>query len=426
MGNIYLNFCLWQIELMHDKELYRQILDIESPWEVTEVEVKRKDCEVVVHVEWNPSSQYVCPECGKDCAGYDHRERRWRHLDTCQYRTILSARVPRVTCKEHGVRQVNIPWSEPGSRFTALFERLVIDWLKEANTKAVSEQMHLSWDEVDGIMQRAVERGIKRREVQRPKRIGVDETSYQKRHEYVTVLNDMETGTVIDVLNDRKQETLEKGLESLGSEVLAGIEVVSLDMWRPYISAIKKVVPEADKKIAFDRFHIAQHIGAAVDKVRRGEHRVLSTQGDSSLSGSKFIWLKAFDKLDKEQEFRLDELCKNAVKTARAWMLKEFARGLWNYTSRTWARKAWERWYSKAIRSRLEPIKKVARMIKTHLDGIINAIVLNATNSRAEGINARIQWLKKSACGFRNRERFRNSILFHLGGLQLYPETQRL
>jgi transposase len=106
---------------MHDRELYSRILEISSPWEVTDVELRREEREVLVRVEWMPSSPVVCPECGGACPGYDRRERRWRHLDTCQYKTILSATVPRVQCPEHGIQQVRVPWAEAGSRFTALF-----------------------------------------------------------------------------------------------------------------------------------------------------------------------------------------------------------------------------------------------------------------------------------------------------------------
>jgi transposase len=184
---------------MHDRELYSRILEISSPWEVADVELRREEREVLVRVEWMPSSSVVCPECKRACPGYDRRERRWRHLDTCQYKTILSATVPRVQCPEHGIQQVRVPWAEAGSRFTALFERLVIDWLKEASTSAVAEQFGLSWDEADGVMQRAVARGLSRREQQRPERLGIDETSFQMRHEYVTVMSDINRGIVVDV-----------------------------------------------------------------------------------------------------------------------------------------------------------------------------------------------------------------------------------
>jgi transposase len=302
-----------------------------------------------------------------------------------------------------------------------LFERLVIDWLQEANIKAVAEQIRLSWDEVDGIMQRAVQRGLLRREKQQPRKLGIDETSFQKRHEYVTVLNDLERGVVIDVLDDRTQETLENGLKSLGQEVLAKVELVALDMWSPYIAALNTVLPNAEEKIVFDRFHVAKHIGDAVNKVRSQEHRAFHAQGESPLTRSKYLWLRRSETLDSDDEQRLDHLCRCAKKTARAWSLKEFAVSLWSYATRGWARRAWRSWCSKAMRSRLNPMKRVAKMIKKHIEGVVNAAVTRVSNSRSEGVNARIQWLKKSACGFRNRRRFRNAILFHLGGLNLHP-----
>jgi transposase len=409
---------------MQDRELYKQILDIRYPWEVIDVELNRPGREVRVKVEWNPTEGHKCPECGIICAQHDRRERSWRHLDTCQYRTILTADIPRVKCEKHGVLQVKVPWAEPGSRFTALFERLAIDWLQEASISAVAEQLGMSWDEVDGIMQRAVQRGLERREQQTPRRVGIDETSYQKHHEYVTVLNDLERAVVIDVLDDRTQETLEKGLKSLGSEALAKIESVALDMWQPYIAALQNTLKDAEGKMAFDRFHVAKHIGDAVNKVRGQEHRAFYEQGESPLTKSKYLWLHAADNLEADEAAKLEHLCRCARKTARAWSLKELARTLWCYSTKGWARRAWLRWYSKAIRSRLEPIKKVARMIKEHIEGIINAAVMRVTNSGSEALNARIQWLKKSACGFRNRRRFRNAILFHFGGLNLYPKHE--
>ena len=316
--------------------------------------------------------------------------------------------------------QVRVPWAERGSRFTALFERLVIDWLQEANIKAVAEQFHLSWDEADGIMQRAVARGLARREKQAPKKVGIDETSFQKRHEYVTVINDLERGVVLDVLDDRTQESLGNGLKALGQEVLDKLEVVALDMWQPYIAALERMVPKASEKIAFDRFHGAKHSGDAVNKVRSLEHRAFHAHGESPLTRSTYLWLRGSENLDADEESRLKHLCRCATKTARAWSLKELARSLWCYSSRGWARRAWRRWCSKAMRSRLDPMKKVATMINKFLEGIVNATVMRASNSRSEGMNARIQWLKKSACGFRNRRRFRNAILFHLGGLEIH------
>lgn len=189
---------------MRDKQLYQQILGIESPWRVMSVDVSVQDGEVRVQVDAKAGSQHRCPQCGKRCPGYDRRVRRWRHLDTCQLKTILVAEVPRVRCPDHGVVMVKVPWAEPGAAFTALFEALVIDWLKEASTAAVARQLNLSWNAIDGIMQRAVKRGLARRKRKPSKHIGVDETAFRKGHAYVTVVSDGATVLhVADAILDR-------------------------------------------------------------------------------------------------------------------------------------------------------------------------------------------------------------------------------
>ncbi len=273
---------------MRDKDLYAQILGIKSPWQVTGVELALSEGAVTVHVEQEKGAQQCCPTCGKDSPGYDSRTRKWRHLDTCQYKTILVADVPRVTCEEHGVVTVSVPWAEPGSGFTALFEALVIDWLKEASTAAVSRLMGLSWNAIDGIMQRAVKRGLSRREELSMTRIGVDETAFKKRHDYVTIVSDQEAGTVLFVGEDRKKATLKAWYESLTDEQQEAIESISMDMWPAFINATLESLPGAEEKIAFDTFHVARYLGEAVDKVRRQVHKALMAEGYEDLKGSKY------------------------------------------------------------------------------------------------------------------------------------------
>jgi len=406
---------------MRDKDLYARILGVSAPWRVVDVELELGAGEVLVYVKH--SGEAACPCCGRPCRRYDGRERRWRHLDTCQYRTILIADVPRVNCEEHGVRQIAVPWAEPGSGFTALFECLVIDWLKEASIAAVSRLLGVSWDEVDGIMGRAVQRGLLRRGgVEAAPRTGVDETSFAKRHEYVTVVTDLDTSEVLHVSDDRRTESLADYFGALSSEALSKIEVVSMDMWPAYIKATRRFVPDA--KIAFDRFHVAQHLGDAVDQVRRREQKELRARGDNRLTGTRYLWLENPLAMSAERwEGEFASLRGGALRTARAWAIKETAAGLWAYRRRGWAERGWERWLSWASRCRLGPIQKAAAMIRKHLWGILNAVVHQATNAGSESINAKIQRIKRLACGFRNRTRFRNAIYFHLGGLDLYPAT---
>jgi transposase len=408
---------------MRDKELYAAILGIGSPWEVSGVELDSKEEEIRVLVAMKVGARLRCPLCNEVCPGYDSRRRSWRHLDTCQFRTIIDADVPRLECRVHGVRQINVSWAEPGSGFTALMEALVIDWLKEASIKAVAGLLGLSWDQVDGIMQRAVQRGLARRAALEPERIGIDETSFQKRHEYVTVVTDLDTGDVLYVADGRTKESLQAFFDDLEPADLLRLKVVCMDMWGPYISVVEMMVHDAEKKICFDKFHVAKHLGDAVDKVRRAEQREQLEEGDRSLVGTRYAWLRNPEHMGEDSVGFFERMKRLALRTARAWALKENAMCLWHYATRGWARRAWLAWISWALRSRLEPIKRVARMVRDHLEGILNAIVLGATNAAAESVNAKIQRVKRMACGFRNRERFRNAIYFHLGGLDLYPAT---
>jgi len=407
---------------MRDIDLYTQILGLSSPWKVDAVDLDRSARQLLVKVSLPEGTDLCCPQCGHSASGYDHRVRRWRHLDTCQYATILESRVPRVRCPEHGVVTVEVPWAETDSRFTRLFESLVIDWLKEASIRAVSDQLNLSWGSIDRIMQRAVSRGLARREAIKPTRICVDETSFRKRHDYVTVVTDPQAGTVLHVSDDRKTGSLVQFYEALPEAHKEAIEAVSMDMWPAYINATRAHVPGADEKIAFDRFHVSKLLGDAVDKVRRQEHKHLSGQGIDDLKGSRHVWLTNPSNMTRQQKAKFNALREGSLKTARAWAIKDLASRLWTYRSRFWAKKGWRRWLAWALRCQLEPMRKAAKTIKTHLWGIINAIVLKQSNGHAEGMNSKIQRIKQRACGFRNKARFRNAIYFHLGGLDLYPK----
>ena len=177
---------------MRDHELYATILGLTAPWTVERVDADFLGGAVHVWLARTDGAPAQCPECQTTCPIYDHREREWRHLDTCQLQTRLHARVPRVECPTHGVLQSPIPWATPGSKFTLLFERLAIDWLREAAVPAVARQLGLGWDAVWGIERRAVARGLERRGTLMLRYVGVDEKSFQRRYDFVTVVSDLE------------------------------------------------------------------------------------------------------------------------------------------------------------------------------------------------------------------------------------------
>ncbi len=235
---------------MQDRDLYAQILGVSDPWQVKRVELKIAEGEVHVHLEHATGVTWPCGECGQPCPLYDHQtERRWRHLDTCQYRTILHADPPRSQCPEHGIRNVKLPWAEPSSRFTAMFERLAIDWMKVASQKAVGDQMHLSWDEVHAIQERAVARGLARRKAESIRHVGVDEKAFTRGHHYFTLVNDLDRSRVLYVAEGRTEASMDGFWSGLTEAQIQAVEAVTMDMWDPHIHSTLNHQPEARRKL---------------------------------------------------------------------------------------------------------------------------------------------------------------------------------
>lgn len=322
-------------------------------------------------------------------------------------------------CREHGVKMVNIPWAERGSHFTLLFEALVIKRLEVAPVSAVSERMRIDWDSALRIQHRAVERGLTRRGPVAPIDISIDEISEKKGHNYLTVVS--EGDCVLYVEAGRDKESVDSLWRSLSDEARAGIRSVSMDLWKAYRSSTIEHVPDAESKICLDRFHVAGYFGKAVDDVRKKEHSKLMCRGDETLKGSKFDWLRTSASIDNRGRWSFMEIANSALKTSRAWAMKEIAHGLWSYVYIAVAEKEWKRVICRMARSRLDPMKKLANSLKEHLWMIINAIRLRANSGNVESNNSRIQKAKKMACGFRNTENFKMAVYFHLGGLDLQP-----
>jgi len=407
---------------MQDRELYEQILGIVSPWIVERVELKLEHGEVHVHLAHKAQADWSCPECAQVCPLHDHSpERGWRHLDTCQYQTLVHASVPRTDCPTHGVLAVRVPWAEPHARFTALFERLVIDWLKAASQKAVAEHLGLSWHEVHGIQRRAVARGLARRQAEPIPYIGVDEKAFRKGHRYVTLVTDLDRGCVLFAAADRKQTSLDGFWPTLTPAQKESIQAVAMDMWEPYENSVRAHLPDAADKIVYDKFHVAKHLGEGVDKVRRSENRQLREAGDERLVGTRYDWLRHPDSFEDSQWREFGYLRRSKLKTARAWALKEQAMVLWDYHYEGPARKHFDWWYRWATHSRLKPMIEKAKMLKARLPNILTYLRHRITNAASESLNAKIQWVKYTARGFRNFANFVTAIYFHCGNLELAP-----
>lgn len=407
---------------MKDLQLYQQLLGLTAPWRVESVKLNVAEKEVEVRVGYT-ETLWGCPQCQQRMHIHDYEERRWRHLDSCQFKTIIVSRVPVVKCPVHGVETVAVPWAEKYGRFSRLFERLAIDVMLECSTSGACSILGLSWDEADGIKQRAVKRGLARKTPEVMKRLCVDEKGMGGGQNYLTIVAQVtdEQTTVEFVEEDREQASLDAFWESLTAEQLAGVEAVAMDLWEPYVQSTLAHVPGAASKIVHDPFHLVKYMNEAVNDVRIAEHRRMQAEGDDTLKSTRQLWLYGIENVPTKHAMRFEEVRALNLQTARAWGIKEVFRSFWLCDNVKQAEKYFDKWYGWAIRSRLGPVKKVARMCKAHLANILTFFVHRLTNGPIEGLNNKIQGLIKKAFGYRNKERFKTDIFFHLGGLDLYP-----
>ncbi|PHQ36988.1 ISL3 family transposase [Rhodopirellula bahusiensis] len=408
---------------MHETEFYQQILGLTPPWIVANVTLDTEAGQVDIHVEHADGAKFCCPECDRQLACYDHvSERRWRHLDTMQYRTVLHAKPPRVKCPEHGVKQVQLPWAEKNSRFTLFFERFSIDVLLATQTvQGAAGILRTSWDETWHILKKAVARGKARKTDAVMPRIGIDEKAFRKGQNYITLIYDLDRSTVEAISDGNDTDAGNACFSQLSQAQRDGIEAIAMDMSAAYVKSAKENIPLAETKIVHDRFHVMKLATEAVDKVRRGEHRKLSAVGDKRLTRTRYLWLSGQENLSEQQRERFDAVYTQELETGKAWAYKEMLRDLWHHADATSATVYFKDWYKRVIHTKLSPLKKVAKTIRDRLANVVSYCTHFITNAVAEGMNSKIMSIKRRVGGYRNRENFKTAIYFYCGGLDLYP-----
>lgn len=402
-------------------QIYSKLLELKYPWMVDSVSIDSARKIVDVHVIHDKGAKLPCPECRRECMVYDHlRERVWRDLDSIGFKTFIHARPPRIQCPEHGIREAVMPLSERRSRFTLRFESRSIRVLQNMDIYNFTQIMDISWSQAWNIIDHAVKRGMSRK-TSHPRIIGIDDKSYRKGHKYITIVMDMEKDGVDFISLDRRKSSLDAYYESLSESDLSKISAVSMDMWDPYISSTLEHVPGAHGKIVFDRFHVMRHVNEAVDSVRKEENRDLVKRGIMDLKGSRYIWLYSQENLPDKYRERYNALKNSDLRTGKAYSMKENIRNLWNCVSGEDAREYWKRWHSWIVHSSIDAMKIVAKMMRVHIDKILNYFTHRITNAKAEGINSKIALIEKMAYGFRNRGHLKTAIYFKCGNLDLYP-----
>lgn len=401
---------------------YSQALGLTDPWKVTDVTLdtsaKTLDIEVLFDAR-----QAKCPECLALCPIHNLRERRsWRHLDMMQFTTTIHAQTPRTDCALHGVKTILVPWADAHSRFTLLFERFAIEVLQAtASITQAQSLLRLSWDAVQRIKERAVERGMARRDTNEIiVYAGVDEKSFLKGHHYASLATNLGKGSVLDVVEERTIEAATALLNKAIPESQRGtVKAGAMDMWEPFMKSWRTVFPHAP--IVHDKFHISGYLGKAVDSVRKSEHRALMKDGNDLLTGAKYLFLKNTENHTDDEKIRFKALMRDELKVGRAWVLKEAFRHFWEYDYAGAARKFFNCWYFRATHSRLKPMIDVAKMMKRHLEGLLAHCLHKISNAVTEGLNSKIQAIKANARGFRTFANYRVAILFGCGKLEMLP-----
>ena len=399
---------------------YHRMVGLDQDWTISNVELDADTRTLTLALEC-VGSRVTCPECGASCSKKDHATlRSWRHLDAMQFQTVLTARVPRSACDVCGVKTIAVPWAGKHGRFTLLFEAFAIEVLQASRSvQAAASLLSIDWSTAQTIMERAVHRGLERRSLEKVQHVGIDEKSFRKGHDYVSVMTDIDGSRVLEVAPERTIEACDRLWNTLSKPQKKKVRAVCMDMWQAFETSTEKNVPNA--KIVHDRFHISKYLNEAVDKVRRAENKQLQADDDERLKGMRHTVLFNPENLTEEKNEQLSVLLKSTLATGRAWTLKESFRFFWDEDDAVGGRAFFDRWYSWAIRCRLDPIKKVARMLKGRLDRILTWFSSPISNGPSEGFNSRIQSIKSAARGFRIFEHYRIRILFFCGKLNLIP-----
>ena len=402
---------------MFSEQFFDLLLNFGDDWKVDNVKVNSLSGEVDVFVSFI-GSKAECPDSLEMCPVYDHREtRRWRHLDTMQFKTFINCRVPRVRSSV-GTRTVKVPWADNYERHTYLFERLTIDLLKATkNQTQTANLLRCGFNVVNRIIHLSAERGMERRPKDVPyTHLGIDEKSFKKGHKYVTVLSSPNAGCVVDVAEGRDKAATKSLLEStVVPEHRDKLKTVSMDMWKAYIGSVGEVFPKAD--IVHDRFHLIKYLNDGIDKVRRRE-----SKHQEGLKNSRFALLKNRENLTDKQQILFEHIQAENYEVAKAWRVREDFRAMFGLPSIGEAISLFIKWGSSVLRNNIKEMVKIAKMFNAHLKEVCNALVQGFSNAMAERLNGKIQEIKATARGYRTFKNFRSAILFFHGGLDLYPQ----
>ncbi|HUP84793.1 MAG TPA: ISL3 family transposase [Acidimicrobiales bacterium] len=372
----------------------------------------------------NTSRRLRC-ECGWSTrARYDTSVRRWRHVNLGKCRVWLEGEIRRLACKRCGrVRTEDVAWARPGARHTRDYEDIVA-WLVQRTDKTTTATlMGCSWAGVDNIVERVVAEHLVDDRLDNLYRIGVDEISYRRGHQYLTIIADHDGGGVVWIAKGKRGKALEDFYAELGEERRQQLEAVSMDLGTIYHHATRRCVPHA--VVCFDPFHVIQIANRALDAVYMSVGRSHPTGvGDRSWRNTRFALRAGAEHLDDTQRELLRLLRRDRRRLWRAWELKEELRDLYRRVDPTYARAYLKQWITRALRSRIPAFVNLAGQIRAHFEGIVAAVELGLSNARLEGINSKIRLIQRRGHGYHSVQALAAVIYLCLGGITIELPTR--
>ena len=409
-----LNHCHKFKSFVYDKESFIDI-NGESHLEVTVIPRR--------------NSSAICSCCSRPAALYDQlAERRFEFIPLWGYRVFLRYRMRRVDCRDCGVKVEQVPWARGKQELTHTYQQFLAHWAKKLSWKEVAVSFRTSWEKVFRSVETIVGWGLEHRDLSAVTAIGVDEIAWRNGHKYLTLVYQIDEGNtrLLWIGQERTIKTLLRFFHFFGKDRSQKLKYVCSDMWRAYIKVIEKKAGGALHIL--DRFHIVAKLNKAIDEVRAGEVKKMQKEGyEPLLKNSRWCLLKRQENLTEKQEVKLNDLLQYNLKSVRAYLLKEDFNGFWEYVSPAWAEKFVDRWCTRVMRSKIEPMKKVAKTIRNHKPLILNWFKAKKAFSSGvvEGLNNKAKVTTRNSYGFRTFRCAEIALYHALGNLPTPPMTHR-
>jgi len=387
--------------MLNTNDLFEQALNVKNPWFIEKIDFDEKKKRLDIFIDFKKGSVFHYEDSELEISGeykaYDTLDKTWRHLNFFEHEAYLHARVPRVKIDDNKIRKIKVPWEGVNSGFTLLFEAFILQLAKHLPVNVISKIIGESNYKIWGILEKYIDTTLEENDYSELTAIGVDETSSRKGHNYISLFVDLNKKKTIFIAEGKDSGTLKQFKDDLEAHNGSPekIKNVSCDMSPAFIKGVGEHLPNAE--ITFDKFHIMKIINKAVDEVRREEQST-----NPSLKKSRYIFLKNRENLTKTQKEKLAELSlsKTNLKSIRALHIRESFQAIYASGNTTEFETLLKKWYFWATHSRLEPMKKAAKTIKNHWDGIVKWKDSQINNGILEGLNSIVQAAKSKARGF--------------------------